>query len=212
MTVPTSLVSEATSLFDDFLQDCVREMVGGSLGPEVFRELQLPLNTTNPCFGVCLTSAEDTASSAFLSSMGLLRGLHCFMLQGAIPTEPNAEQDCKNAYKDWRSRVHHDAILPWEAVSSSHSPSQRKLPRRVHDTTQGRLPAGDERTKALLASLSVLGAKDWLKAQPSPGLGTHIQDRNFRLWFKYFCRIPPFNGSEKCPRNGCNSELDKYGD
>ena len=211
-TVPTSLASEEASLFDDLLLDCVREMVGGSLGTEVFCELQLPLSTTNPCFGVGLTSAEDTASSAFLSSMGLVRSLHCFMLQRAIPTEPNAKQDCINAYHDWRSRVHHDAILPWEAVSSSHCPSKRKLSRRVHDTTQRQLPAGNERKKVLRAFLGVLGAKDWLKAQPSPGLGTHIQDRDFRLWFKVFCRIPLFNGTEKCPQNGCNSELDKYGD
>ena len=38
-TVPTTLILEAASVFDDLLQHCLRDMVGGSLSPDVFREL-----------------------------------------------------------------------------------------------------------------------------------------------------------------------------
>ena len=211
-TVPTTLVLEAASLFDDLLQNCLRDMVGGSLSPDVFRELQLPLNTSTPGFGIGLTSTKDTASSAFLASLGLVRSLHVFMLEGAIPAGDNGGRHGINAYNDWRAGANQNVDLSWDFISSTNCPSQRALAKRVPDAPQQRLPIGDHCTQAFRASLGVTGTKDWLKTQPSPGLGTHIQDRDFRLRFKYYCRIALFNGDEQCPRKGCPTVLDEHGD
>lgn len=45
-----------------------------------------------------------------------------------------------------------------------------------------------------------------------PGLDTLIDDRAFRLWFKYYARISMSNGDTTCPRQKCNATIDKYGD
>ena len=134
------------------------------------------------------------------------------MLQATTPVGETGEEHALNSYNDWRARANQDAIISWEVISSSNCPSQRELSKRVQNATQRRLPIGDERTKALRSSLRVLGAKGWLKAQPSPSLENHKQDRNFRSWFKFYCRMALFNGNETCPRKGCHAVLDQYGD
>lgn len=133
------------------------------------------------------------------------------MLQDAIPVD-NRDTHCMNAYQDWLARANRDVDLSWDIISSTNCPSQRELSKRVHNATQRRLPVGNQRTQAFRASLAVTGTTDWLKAQPSPGIGTYIKDRDFRLWFKYYCRIALFNGDEKCPRKGCDAQLDQHGD
>ena len=181
ITVPTALVLEAAAMFDDLVETCLRDMIGGSLSLDVFRELQLPLNTAAPCFVIGLTSARDIASSAFLASLGLFRGLHAFMLQVAIPSGLNGEPYAIDAYDDWRARANQDADFSWDVTMSTRCPSQRELSKIVHTATQKHLPVGDQPTRAFQASLGMLGSKDWLKAQPSPGLGTYVQERDFSV-------------------------------
>ena len=211
-TVPTALVLDAATLFDDLLQNCLRDMVGGSLSPDVFRKLQLPLNATTPCFGIGLTSAKYTASSAFLASLGLVRSLHAFMLQATTPAGETGEKHALNSYNDWRARSEPGR----DYLMGSYFVLELPITTRAFETCAGRNAAATTHWrrahKSLRSSLRVLGAKGWLKAQPSPGLETHIQHRDFRLWFKFYCRIALFNGNETCPRKGCHAVLDQYGD
>ena len=59
-------------LFDKFLENGQRTIVGGMLDHDLFLELQLPAksgpNCKDPTLGLGLTSAITTAASAFLTS------------------------------------------------------------------------------------------------------------------------------------------------
>ena len=146
-TVPNTLVLEAAAMFDDLVETCLRDMIGGSLSLDIFRELQLPFNKAAPCFGIWLTCAKDIALSAFLASLGLFRGVHVFMLQDAIHSGLNGEPYAIEAYDDWRVRANQDADLSWDVIMSTRCPSQRELSKRVHTATQKQLPVGDQRTR-----------------------------------------------------------------
>ena len=67
---PVDSAASGAALFDNLLEKCMRRILGGTLDSEVFKELQLPMKTNpeHPHVGIGLTSACDTAASAFLSS------------------------------------------------------------------------------------------------------------------------------------------------
>lgn len=52
----------------------------------------------------------------------------------------------------------------------------------VMEAETDKIADGSQRPQAMRASMSVRGAKDWIKCQPSPGFNTYIADRDFRIW------------------------------
>ncbi len=63
------------------------------------------------------------------------------------------------------------------------------------------IPTGDDRTRAFRASLELPGAKDWVQAPPSPALQTHVPNRLFRMWLKFYRRTPITDRTaQTCPR------------
>ena len=67
---PADSTASGAVVFDNLLEKCMRRILGGTLDYEVFKELQLPMKTDpeHPHLGIGLTSACDTAASAFISS------------------------------------------------------------------------------------------------------------------------------------------------
>uniref|UniRef100_A0A1X7T0K2 Uncharacterized protein n=1 Tax=Amphimedon queenslandica TaxID=400682 RepID=A0A1X7T0K2_AMPQE len=57
----------------------------------------------------------------------------------------------------------------------------------------------DSRSWALLLSISIPHAGDWLNALPSPNDELHLLDSEFRLCLKYWLRIPHTSGTASCP-------------
>ncbi len=89
-----------------------------------------------------------------------------------------------------------------------------KAPHKPHTRERtGSIPTGDDRTCAFRASLELPGAKDWLKAPPSPALQKHVPNHLFRMWLKFYTRTPIINRTaQTCPRPKFSTVLDHFGD
>lgn len=199
----------------DQLSD-LNELTGGTLPLDTFRELQLPARPIiddTPTFGLGLQSANRTIAVAFLASVGRTRPLVTSLIGSA----------CQPALPDLRSAaqahllLHHDtpegrtpALTDFDKPDA---PSQRALQALVHERAWADLPKGDARSCAFRSSLALPGAKDWLRATPSPALGTYVSNRAFRAWLKFYCRLRIRAEVEgTCPRRRCNAVMDQCGD
>ena len=210
--IPTHAALKGARLFDEIMEDALRRLLGGVLDSEMFKELQLPVNDKKdqPTFGVGLTSAANTAAAAFLASASLTKRL-CDSFPGTRPNSPLSEDDeVLKSYEIYRGQCAPGKAIPLAELESDKTPSQKALVARVYEHAIAHLRKGDTRTQAFRASLSLPGSKDWLKCTPSPGLGTYIADRNFRIWFQYFCQVPLFRPDATCHR--CNKPMDAFGD
>ena len=66
------------------------------------------------------------------------------------------------------------------------------------------------RAKALALSTSLPHACDWLNVVPSPALGLHLQDCEFRCCLRYWLGVPLHSSQYTCPE--CGRMADQYGD
>lgn len=151
-------------------------------------------------------------SSAFLASLSLTCKLLRSILPDFIDTALSNDLFAVEAHQDWSARCQAEDMVELRKLDSEHCPRQRDLTRSVQKKVQAGLPPGDQRTQAFRASLGVPGAKDWLKCQPAPGMKTHIADWDYRVWFRFYCRIPLVEPDTVCPRLGCTEKMDVHGD
>lgn len=56
--VPYTMAMRGAVAFDPMIEDSMRRLLGGSLSREYFRELQPPVKSNTPTFGVWLQSAS----------------------------------------------------------------------------------------------------------------------------------------------------------
>ena len=66
------------------------------------------------------------------------------------------------------------------------------------------------RSRALGLSTGLPHAHDWLNVIPSPSLGLHLQDREFRSCLCYWLGVPLHNDQFTCPE--CRCVADPFGD
>ena len=59
--------------------------------------------------------------------------------------------------------------------------------------------ACDARSRALALSSTLPHAGHWLNVGPSPTLGLHLQDREFRLYVKYWLGMRMHEENIRCP-------------
>ena len=70
--------------------------------------------------------------------------------------------------------------------------------------------APDSRFRALALSSSIPHSGDWLRVIPSPQLGLHFQDREYRFCLQYWLGVRMSSLEATCPI--CFRECDAYGD
>ena len=70
--------------------------------------------------------------------------------------------------------------------------------------------APDTWSRALTLSSAIHHAADWLNVVPSPALGLHLQDWEFRFCLQYWLGLQMFEDDRTCPV--CHSTADCYGD
>ena len=70
--------------------------------------------------------------------------------------------------------------------------------------------APDTRSRALALSSATYHAGDWLNVIPSPSLGLHLQDREFRFCLQYWLGLQMFEDYGICPVY--QSGADRFGD
>ena len=116
MTPADSTASRA-ALFDNLLKKCMRRILGGTLDCEVFEELQLAMKTNpkHPHIRIGLTSAPDTAASAFLSSASACNKLVEMALMGSAAKGFGQYCFAKDACDAWTLQCEEEAVLPFQA-------------------------------------------------------------------------------------------------
>ena len=91
-------------------------------------------------------------------------------------------------------------------------PRQRAFSISIDDASQCRLLASvpDTRSRALAQSTALPHSGDWLNVVPSPTLGLHLQDKEFRLCLKYWLGLPLYADYSICSE--CLRPADPFGD
>ena len=209
------LIRASAEDFDRRVMDVFASLAGGCVPEALRKELTLPVrNEFGPTFGVGLTSAAVTSSSAFLGAVNLARPL----LQDLIPAPSQLslleEPAVTAAYDDWCSRVDEDDQITLEAaLDDADAKLQQKLTRLVYKKMANDLSLGTPRQCALRASLALEGAKAFLNCPPSPGLQTYIDNHSFRVWLQFYIGEPLWNPGRSCPRPKCSvRDIDAHGD
>ena len=112
------------------------------------------------------------------------------------------------------SSLHVAAAKPeWAEVDGINVPlTQHNLSRAIDEASLNSLlvSASDTRSRALALSTSIPHAGDWLNVIPSPALGLHIQDQEFRFCLQYWLGLPMFANETQCPI--CHLPADGFGD
>ncbi len=89
---------------------------------------------------------------------------------------------------------------------------QRALSAVIDESLFDRLvsSAPTTRSRALALSTTLPHAFDWINVVPSPSLGLHLLDREFRSSLCYWLGVPLHNSSYPCPKR--HLEADTFGD
>ena len=116
VTPPESSITGA-KLFDGLIEKCLRRILGGTLDTAVFKELQLPVNTSAdyPHISIGLTSPPDTAAAAFIASSMACDKLVSMALTGSILQGLRGYPFAKQAHAAWASQFEEGAAPAFEA-------------------------------------------------------------------------------------------------
>ena len=101
----------------------------------------------------------------------------------------------------------------WAEVDDINVPlTQHNLSRAIDEASLNSLlvSASDTRSRALALTNLIPHAGDWLNVIPSPALGLHIQDREFRFCLQYWLGLPMFANETQCPI--CHLPADHFRD
>ena len=155
--------------------------------------------------GLGLRSSRRHAPSAFLGSVHLSSALVLELCGYSFPSLYTAD-----AFRMLSEVVGHSDWSSFEDMDFTIS--QRTLSRFIDECSFDSLStsAPDNRAKALVLATSAPHACDWLRAIPSPTLGLHFHDVEFRFGSLYWLGIPMTDSSLVC--SVCDKESDSMGD
>ena len=221
-TTPPTSTRRGARRFDKAMEQFVNTIVGGGLQESVFADLKLPVTITDPTHPHCgagLTSACSIAPAAYLATYAAATNaaqpllITDFIADDArlLASNTNFAEVAHRQLTNLVGRNNPQLSTLRELIDRVFNTSQRDLTRLIHDTQATRLRTDCDRTRIHRFAQSVPGAKDWLKAPPSPGIQTHIHGTAFRVWFGFYARALKSFGSQ-CIRHTCTSSLDFYGD
>lgn len=173
-----------------------------------------PFDAQTPSFGLGLQSAVATAAPAYLASVGATRPLVTALIGSSCLPALSDLSSAAQAHSRLVETTEEGAAPPLaDFDKGSGTLTQRSLQSLVDTKTWRSLPRGNDRTCALRSALSLPGAKDWVKAVPSSALGTHVSNRAFRVWLKFYCRLRiPAEIDGEFPRPHCTKTVDALGD
>ncbi len=158
--------------------------------------------------GLNLRSAALHAPAAFISSLDQSR-----LLIARIIGRPPAASPHLAVAVAYLARA---ADAPdWHSVEDIDVPlRQRPLSRKIDEATFNSLVNSDPdtRARALALSTATPHVGDWLNVVPSPALGLHLHDREFRLCLDYWFGIRIADGESRCPVCTREHAADPFGD
>ena len=201
---PPSSIKQATTAFDDLMRESLSDLAGGPLPDWAWKKASLPSSLG----GLNLRSATLHAPAAFISSLDQSKLLVARIL--GHPTTPS---------------VHLTKVLPdladaagmadWVSMDEIDVPlRQRTLSRKIDEACYQNLlnSAPDARSCALARSTAIPHAGDWLNVIPSPSLGLHLHDREFRACLKYWLGMRMSDRGLRCPFCKVERVADPMGD
>ena len=201
---PPSYIQQATSAFDVLMRESLSDLAGGQLSDWAWHKASLPSSLG----GLSIRSARLHAPAAFISSLAQSGDL-VDMIMGRMPA-PSIH------LADVVSDLATAAEMPdWVSVEDIDVPlRQRPLSQKIDEASYRSLlsSAPDTRSRALALSSSIPHAGDWLNVVPSPALGLHLHDREFRLCVDYWLGLKMSDGESKCPLCTGERVADPFGD
>ncbi len=199
---PPSHIRSASQNFDCSTRRALESILGGPLSDWSWQKASLPCSKG----GLGLRSASVHAPAAFLDSSlraaPLIEGLlKCPPAPPVILDELVSSIAASSSRPDWQSLSDIDIPL-----------KQRALSAVIDESLFNHLlsSAPTTRSRALALSTSLPHAYDWLNVIPSPSLGLHLQDREYRSCLCYWLGVPMHNSQFSCPE--CHCLADPFGD
>ena len=199
---PPNHICRSTADFDKAIRETLVSILGGPLSDWSWLKACLPSSRG----GLNLRSASLHAPAAFLASCSAAAPLVERMLGHSVGPSLHTGSAVMTlataaAHPDWHCLGDIDVPL-----------HQRSLSLSIDEASFQHLlsTAPSIRCRALALSSSLPHAGDWLNVLPSPSLGLHLQDREFRCCLRYWLGIPLHSNPFPCPE--CHSSADVFGD
>ena len=160
--------------------------MGGTLDSRIYKELQLPFKTSSefPHLEIRLTSAEETAASAFLLSAA---GCSNLVEQSAMDTSLRGldrDVSAKDAYHVCAKQCERNSVLSFQAFRVERPPQQKPVTALVHQRSMKSIPHGSSRLRIFRENMTLPEAKTWIHCRPSKALRTQIKPNHVRTWMK----------------------------
>ena len=190
---PPTLIPNALNSFDDLLHDALSDLVGSPLPDWAWLKASLPSSSGR--------HAALHAPAAYIESFFQAQPLISSILAHSAKHPPLLATALDSLRRpDWVLLQDIDVPL-----------TQLCLSRAIDEASFDCLlaSAADTQSRALALSSAIHHAADWLNVVPSPALGLHLQDREFRF-FQYWLGLQMFEDDMTCPV--CHSTADCYGD
>ena len=186
--------------FDSFMFHCINDLVGGALSNWSHLKASLPPRLG----GLGIRRASAHSGAIFLSSVRACSP-HILALSNQVAPHSytlSAFSSCSFANL---SDISSPEDLDVPIVQKSFS---RIIDQAAFYSLFSSSPT--DRSQALLLSTSIPHAGDWLGVLPSPTLGLHFLDTEFRLCLRYWLGLPLSSDSVTCPI--CTRPSDPLGD
>ena len=201
-TCPPALIMNALNSFDCIMRDTLSDLAGGPLPDWAWLKASLPSSLG----GLDIRHAALHAPAAYIGSFCQSQPLISGILGHAAKYPLH--------FSEALSSLHQAAGRPdWALLQDIDVPLiQHCLSRAIDQASFDALLASapDTRSRALALSSAIHHAGNWLNVIPSPSLGLHLQDREFRFCLQYWLGLQMFEDYGICPV--CQSGADRFGD
>ena len=201
-TCPPSFICQATYKFDSAIRETLESILGGPLSEWSWCKASLPSSRG----GINLRSATLHAPSAFLASEVRAKQLVEKMVHQPLHHSCHLDSTVSAlsvaaSRPDWQCLDDIDVPLKQNSLSIA-------IDEAVYQHLLSTAPTSRER--ALVLSSALPHAGDWLNGIPSPALGLHLQDQEFRCCLRYWLGVPLHSSPYQCPE--CHLVADPFGD
>ena len=198
----TTHIKDATTAFDTLMYEALSDLVSGPLPDWSWSKASLPISLG----GLGIRNASLHSSAAYIGSITSSQPLVSEMTGRPIAGLTHLPE----AFRTYSVSSQHPE---WSSPDAFEFPLfQRHLSRAIDQSTFDLLlsDAPTTRAKALALSSAIPHAGDWLTVIPSPPLGLHLHDQEFRRCLQYWLGVKMFSDNYPCPF--CKTPCDPYGD
>ena len=183
------------------MRDSLSDMAGGPIPDWSWMKASL----LSYLGGLNLRNAQLHAPAAFVSSTNQSSQL----VARILGFSPSPSKHLSGAVQALSSAA---AKPEWVSVEEVDVPLRQRALSKEIDVAIFLASAPDTRSRALAGSSALPHAGNWLNVVPSPALGLHLQDREFRLCLGYWLGLRLLDHATPCPCCSSGKPADPMGD